>query len=68
MFIYNSYPTVFMKGNVQPIEWPRPNSTIPLNLLNNFTTTCHPGLKLKIEIKEIMENQKLTSKKKHKNN
>ena len=65
--MYNPCPKVLVKARFEPIERHHLNAAIPPNLLNNSITTLRSGLELKTEIKEIMENQKLRSKKKHKN-
>ena len=55
---YNPCPKVLVKARFEPIERPHLNTAIPPNLLNNSITTFRPGLKLKTEIQQIMENQK----------
>ena len=55
---YNPCPKVLVKARFQPIERHQLNAAISPNLLNNSITTSRPGLKLKTEIQQIMENQK----------
>ena len=56
--MYNPCPKVLVNARFEPIERPHINTVISPNLLNNSITTSRPGLKLKTEIQQIMENQK----------